>query len=201
MEAYDLSGVLNGYALEDASGNGIMYSTHVYPWKKGWQKSFLDAAAKYPIFVGEVGADVKKMDFLPLEVQEDPYTWVPDMLGVWKARAERVEGRSVDGARTEDVHPNSSILQLDQPGAGEGTQRRLARAVDAKRRKALDPVTVRRVCERSQERTRRPDRWGHDGDRKNRGLEQAIGTSIPVVTGLLESCQAAPLGLSRIAIS
>ncbi len=80
--AYDLTGILDGYALEDESGNGIMYSTHVYPWKKDWQKSFLDAAAKYPIFVGEVGADVKKMSFLPPDRQEDPYTWVPDMLAV-----------------------------------------------------------------------------------------------------------------------
>lgn len=80
--AYDLSGVLEGYALEDPSGNGIMYSTHVYPWKKGWQKAFLDAAEKHPIFIGEVGADVKKMSFLPPEVQEDPATWVPDMLAI-----------------------------------------------------------------------------------------------------------------------
>jgi endoglucanase len=80
--AYDLSGILEGYALEDKTGNGIMYSTHVYPWKKGWQKAFLDAAEKYPIFMGEVGADVKKMDFLPLEVQEDPSTWVPDILAI-----------------------------------------------------------------------------------------------------------------------
>ena len=80
--AYDLSGILEGYALEDPSGNGIMYSTHVYPWKKGWQKAFLNAAEKYPIFMGEVGADVKKMDFLPPEVQEDPATWVPDILAV-----------------------------------------------------------------------------------------------------------------------
>ncbi|MBK1856822.1 glycoside hydrolase family 5 protein [Cerasicoccus arenae] len=80
--AYDLSGVLNGYALVDPSGNGIMYSTHVYNWKRGWQKAFLDAASKYPIFVGEVGADIKKMNFIPSEDQEDPYTWVPDMLGI-----------------------------------------------------------------------------------------------------------------------
>jgi len=80
--AYDLSGVLNGFALEDRTGNGIMYSTHVYPWKRGWQKAFLDVAAKHPIFIGEVGADVKKMSFIPLEAQEDPATWVPDMLGV-----------------------------------------------------------------------------------------------------------------------
>ncbi|HBR93335.1 MAG TPA: hypothetical protein DEA90_04135 [Opitutae bacterium] len=80
--AYDLSGILNGYALEDAEGNGIMYSTHIYNWKTDWQKSFLDAAEHYPIFIGEVGADVKKMDFLPHEIQENPYTWVPDMLGI-----------------------------------------------------------------------------------------------------------------------
>jgi len=81
--AYDLSGILKGYALEDtADGNGIMYSTHVYPWKRGWQKSFLDAAELYPILVGEVGADAKKMDFMPHEIQEDWDTWVPSMLGV-----------------------------------------------------------------------------------------------------------------------
>lgn len=80
--AYDLSGILNGFALEDPDGNGIMYATHVYPWKHGWQKAFLDAAARYPIFMGEVGADEQKMGFIPLEAQEDPATWVPDMLGV-----------------------------------------------------------------------------------------------------------------------
>jgi hypothetical protein len=79
--AYDLSGILQGYALEDKTGHGIMYSAHIYPWKSDWQGKVLDVAAKYPIFVGEVGADVKKMDFLPPERQEDPYTWVPDMLG------------------------------------------------------------------------------------------------------------------------
>jgi hypothetical protein len=33
------------------------------------------------VLVGEVGCDVKKMDFIPAEAQEDPYTWAPDMLG------------------------------------------------------------------------------------------------------------------------
>lgn len=80
--SYDLTGVLNGFALEDKTGNGIMYAAHVYPWKRGWQKSFLDAAEKYPILLGEVGADIHKMDFIPLEAQEDPETWVPDMLGL-----------------------------------------------------------------------------------------------------------------------
>ena len=78
---FDLTGVTEGFALEDKTGNGIMYSWHVYNWHKGWEKHVLAAAAKYPIFVGEVGADEKKMGFIPLEAQEDPYTWVPDMLG------------------------------------------------------------------------------------------------------------------------
>lgn len=79
--AYDLSGIANGYALEDKTGNGIMYSTHIYNWKTDWQGKVLLIADKYPIMVGEVGADVKKMEFLPKDIQEDPYTWVPDMLG------------------------------------------------------------------------------------------------------------------------
>jgi aryl-phospho-beta-D-glucosidase BglC (GH1 family) len=80
--AYDLSGVVNGYALKDPSGNGIMYSTHIYNWKRDWAGKVMGAAAVYPIFVGEVGADVNKMTFIPAELQEDPYTWAPDMLGL-----------------------------------------------------------------------------------------------------------------------
>lgn len=80
--AYDLTGIAEGYTLDDRGGNGIMLATHVYPWKSDWAKKFLPLAEHYPIFVGEVGADVKKMNFLPAERQEDPYTWVPDMLGV-----------------------------------------------------------------------------------------------------------------------
>lgn len=80
--AYDLSGILNGFAVDDHGGNGVMYSTHVYPWKSNWQKSFLNVAEKYPILVGEVGADAKKMDFMPHEQQEDWDSWVPSMLGL-----------------------------------------------------------------------------------------------------------------------
>jgi hypothetical protein len=79
--AYDLSGIAKGFELKDATGNGIIYSTHIYPWKRDWEEKVLVVAGKHPILVGEVGADVKKMDFIPAEAQEDPYTWVPDMLG------------------------------------------------------------------------------------------------------------------------
>lgn len=77
----DLTGIAEGYALDDPTGNGIMYSWHTYHWHTDWEKNVLPAAEKYPIFLGEVGADIKKMDFIPAEAQEDPYTWVPDMLG------------------------------------------------------------------------------------------------------------------------
>lgn len=77
----DLRGITRGHALTDPGGNGVMYAWHVYNWHKGWEEHMLAAAEIYPILVGEVGADVKKMDFLPHEIQEDPATWVPDMLG------------------------------------------------------------------------------------------------------------------------
>lgn len=77
----DLSGVAKGYVLEDKTGNGVMYGWHVYNWHKDWQGRVLGAAEKFPILVGEVGADVKKMNFIPAADQEDPYTWAPDMLG------------------------------------------------------------------------------------------------------------------------
>src|SRR5690606_26638099 len=78
----DLSGVVNGFALDEREGgNGIMYSWHQYNWHKGWAKTVLPVAEKHPVLVGEVGADTKKMDFIPHDIQESPYTWVPDMLG------------------------------------------------------------------------------------------------------------------------
>jgi endoglucanase len=80
--AFDLSGVLNGYALDDKGGNGIMYATHFYNWAKGWESHFLPVAAKYPVLVGECGADPHKMTFVPAELQENPYTWAPDAIGL-----------------------------------------------------------------------------------------------------------------------
>lgn len=80
--AYDLSGILKGHALKDNGGNGIVYATHVYHWKRNWQKSFLDVAEKHPILVGECGCEVEKLSFIPAKDQEDPATWAPDMLGL-----------------------------------------------------------------------------------------------------------------------
>lgn len=80
--AYDLSGIANGFALTEKGGHGIVYSTHIYPWKRDWAGKVLLVADKHPIFVGEVGADIKKMTFIPAEAQEDAATWVPEMLGL-----------------------------------------------------------------------------------------------------------------------
>jgi hypothetical protein len=80
--AYDLMGVLQGFALEDKTGNGIMYATHFYNWHRNWDKHFLPLADKYPLFVGETGADIRKMPFVSAKDQENPYTWAPDALGM-----------------------------------------------------------------------------------------------------------------------
>jgi hypothetical protein len=78
---YDLSGIVSGFALDDRGGNGIIYDSHIYPWKNDWAGKVLPAAQKHPVLIGEVGATLKPMGFLPPGAHEDPYTWSPDMLG------------------------------------------------------------------------------------------------------------------------
>ena len=63
---YDLSGITQGFALKDRDdADGVIYSSHIYPWKKDWQGKVLAAAAKYPIFVGEIGCPLERMPFIP----------------------------------------------------------------------------------------------------------------------------------------
>lgn len=51
--AYDLCGVLNGYAI---SGENIVYDTHCYPWKSSdWDAKFGNVGRIYPLLVGEWG--------------------------------------------------------------------------------------------------------------------------------------------------
>lgn len=80
--AYDLSGILKGYALEEKGGNGIMYASHIYPWKSDWQGKMLDIAALHPILIGEVGADNRPQPWENPANFVQPETWVPDMLGL-----------------------------------------------------------------------------------------------------------------------
>jgi len=85
---YDLSGVAGNFALKDHDGgNGIVYSSHIYPWKKDWQARTLDAAAKYPIFVGEVGCppDWTSFNFIPNNQRTEDLSkpdWAMDVLGM-----------------------------------------------------------------------------------------------------------------------
>ena len=71
--AYDLSGLMKGYALADPKGNGVVYATHIYPWKKDWDRHVTVVLDKYPVLVGEVGCQ-------PGGKEEDPKTWAPKVL-------------------------------------------------------------------------------------------------------------------------
>ncbi|HPO91110.1 MAG TPA: cellulase family glycosylhydrolase [Victivallales bacterium] len=85
--SYDLTGIVDGFALDDKGGNGIVYSTHIYPWKRNWEK-FLCLADKYPIFIGEVGNLRRWEDFsfIKPEARHEPVgpesAWPKDMLGL-----------------------------------------------------------------------------------------------------------------------
>ena len=84
--SYDLSGVMQGYALrERAGGDGVMYSSHIYPWHTGWRDKVLVAAAQYPLFVGEVGCpkDWSGFQFIPASARiADLDQWPPDVLAM-----------------------------------------------------------------------------------------------------------------------
>jgi endoglucanase len=79
--AYDLSGIAKGFALDDKGGNGIILSTHIYPFKRDWAGKVLVVSDKYPILVGEFGANTQKFTFVPAASQEDADTWVPKIFG------------------------------------------------------------------------------------------------------------------------
>ena len=82
--AYDLSGILKGYALDDLGGNGVMYVTHVYPWKSDWQNKFLAVAEVHPIIVTEVGCPRSWDDFTFIKPNErKPLEgWSEDCIGM-----------------------------------------------------------------------------------------------------------------------
>ncbi len=86
--SYTLSGILKGYALKDKAGaGGIMYSSHIYPWKSNWKENFLAAAEKYPLFIGEVG-DIRSWDdfkFISKDQRREQVgkgEWGQDIIGV-----------------------------------------------------------------------------------------------------------------------
>ncbi len=87
--AYDLTGIVNGYALTDRAtadgpGHGIIYVSHIYPWKKGWKDKVLVAAEQHPVIITEIGAIEKWSDFSFIgEKQRYPLDgWAEDVLGM-----------------------------------------------------------------------------------------------------------------------
>lgn len=78
--AYDLSGLLRGFALEDREGNGIAYVSHIYPWKRDWEGKVLAATERYPVVITEVGCQPTPMPWQ--STTEDPATWAPDVIGM-----------------------------------------------------------------------------------------------------------------------
>ncbi|MCB1088662.1 MAG: cellulase family glycosylhydrolase [Verrucomicrobiae bacterium] len=85
---YDLSGIVRGFGLKDhPGGRGIVYSSHVYPWKTDWEGKTLAAAAVYPVFVGETGTppDWSSFEFIPESARSENLAsgdWPRDMLGL-----------------------------------------------------------------------------------------------------------------------
>jgi len=64
--AYDLRGVApgyggrtNGYALTDSTGRGVVYATHIYPWKGTPWSTYIPSTVSsiFPVLVGEVGQE------------------------------------------------------------------------------------------------------------------------------------------------
>ncbi len=70
---YDLSGVARGNTLHDPRGNGVVYDTHIYPWKKDWDRFVTPAVEKHAVFVGEFGPDYDLY-------KKDPKIFVSEML-------------------------------------------------------------------------------------------------------------------------
>lgn len=106
--AYDLGGVLQGHALTEpgaGGGRGIMYSTHIYNWKRDWRERFLDVAERHPVFVGEIGATTTKMKFVAEDLQESPYTWVPNALGMLQRHGLHWTGFS--------LHPKAAPVMIE----------------------------------------------------------------------------------------
>ena len=90
---YDLTGVASGeYVLSDTpTGRGIVYSSHIYPWKFQWDKFVLKAAGKHPLFIGEVGNPRRWEDFSFIEESARRVkvgvesTWPQEVIGVIQA--------------------------------------------------------------------------------------------------------------------
>jgi len=86
--AYDLRGIMpgydnlpNGYALTDtATGNGVVYDSHVYPWKDYIQLRTGNASLYYPFLLGEFGHPSGTTATGQPDSFEAYPTWMPRMM-------------------------------------------------------------------------------------------------------------------------
>jgi endoglucanase len=102
--AYDLTGIGRGYALDDPSGSGIVYDTHLYPMKKwftrgnsktqDWDRFILSAASNHAVLIGEFGNGKDDYEKKVLEFAENnDLPWIawclhpgarPNLIKDWK---------------------------------------------------------------------------------------------------------------------
>lgn len=86
--SYDMSGFLNGYTLNDPSGNGILYDCHTYPFKgdtlKQWQDKMLAVEGKIPFMIGEFGQNLPKPG--ETETMNPAMEWLPGTLNTILSR-------------------------------------------------------------------------------------------------------------------
>lgn len=79
--AYDMSGFLNGRALSDPHGRGVIYANHDYPIKgetmAQWLTEMERAAAKLPVIVDEFGTESGRSSV-------GPNQWVLQVLAILK---------------------------------------------------------------------------------------------------------------------
>lgn len=51
-----LDGVAGGYTIDDKGGNGVIYDSHIYPWKPlDWDIYVTCVADRFPLLIGEFG--------------------------------------------------------------------------------------------------------------------------------------------------
>jgi len=84
---FDLRGV-ESHPLDDRGGDGIIYDSHIYPWKPAAYDDFIppSLAAKYPILIGECG-HYRDDANNPEGRQRTPHTeWNPELLAYIRDR-------------------------------------------------------------------------------------------------------------------
>ena len=80
--SYELDGIVNGYAVKDNGGNGIILDSHLYPCKRldNWDELVTVAKEQYPILIGECGHYGEAPIPHEWPQKEVSTTWVPKML-------------------------------------------------------------------------------------------------------------------------